>query len=93
MFDLSLAEIVLVVLVAVVFIGPKELPVVIRTISKMLRSMRGLVNEFRGAFDDLAKETGLKEEAEKIKSEVKMIKGDDGQWYESYTLPQDKPNE
>src|SRR5687768_8520613 len=84
MFDLSLAEIMLVVVVAVIFIGPKELPVVIRAIAKAMRSLHSLMQEIRGAFDDLAKESGLKDTAEEISREVQMIKGDDGKFYESY---------
>ncbi len=84
MFDLSLAEIVLVVLVAVVFIGPKELPVVIRAVVKAMRYMRGLMHEVRGMFDDLAKETGIADDINDLKADVKMIKGEDGKWYESY---------
>jgi Tat protein translocase TatB subunit len=84
MFDLSFAEVMLVVVVAVIFIGPKELPTVIRAIAKVMRSIRSLMNEVRGAFDGLAEESGLKETAKGIEREVRMIKGDDGQMYESY---------
>lgn len=86
MFDFSLAELALIVIVAVVFIGPKELPVVIKTIAKMLRSARELMREIHGAFDDLAKESGVKEATDEILSETKMIQGDDGKLYESYSL-------
>lgn len=94
MFDLSFGEIIMVVVVAVVFIGPKELPTVIRALSKGLKAVRALTAEVRGMFDDLAKESGVDE----LKSEVKMIQGDDGKWYESYPhvvppLPQDTPKE
>ncbi|MBY0406588.1 MAG: hypothetical protein K2Q01_02765 [Rickettsiales bacterium] len=84
MFDLSLAEIGLIVVVAVVFIGPNELPVVIRHVSKAMRSIRGLANELRAAFDDLSKESGIKDVAEGITHEIRMIEGQDGQMYESY---------
>jgi sec-independent protein translocase protein TatB len=80
MFDLSFAEIILIVVVAVVFLGPKELPVVVRAIARAMRYLRELAHEVRKAFDDLAKEAG----ADEIKAEVRMIQGDDGQWYESY---------
>jgi sec-independent protein translocase protein TatB len=86
MFDLSFGEIMLVVLVAVVFIGPNELPVVVKAAASAMRSVRGLMRELRGAFDDLAKESGLKDTAEEITKEIKMIKGDDGEMYESYDL-------
>jgi len=80
MFDLSLAELGLIVVVAVIFIGPEELPVVIRAISKGLRAIRGLTKELRAAFDDLSQESGLKD----VAADMHMIKGDDGNMYESY---------
>lgn len=84
MFDFSLAELLLVVVVAVVFIGPKELPVVIRGLAKLLRALKGLTREIKKTFDDLADESGLKQEMQAFDHEVKMIQGDDGKWYESY---------
>lgn len=84
MFDLSLGEILLVIVVAVVFIGPKELPVVVRAIAKGMRAVRGLVKEVQSAFDGLAEESGIKE----LKKDIKLIQGDDGQMYESFTMPE-----
>ncbi len=84
MFDFSLAEIGLVVVVGVIFIGPDELPVVIRTISKTLRSVKGLANELRAAFDDLSKESGVKDMQDSFTHEMRLIQGDDGTMYESY---------
>lgn len=86
MFDLSLAEILLIVVVAVIFIGPKELPVVIKAVAKGMRSMRALGHEIRQAFDDLSRESGLKDAAEEMNHEIRMIKGDDGKFYESYDV-------
>jgi sec-independent protein translocase protein TatB len=79
MFDISFAELLLIVVVAVVFIGPKELPHVIRAVAKALRAIKSVTNEIKKTFDDLAEESG-------IKPEIKMIQGDDGNWYESYDV-------
>jgi Tat protein translocase TatB subunit len=84
MFDLSFAEILLVVIVAVIFIGPNELPVVIRTVAKFMRSMRSLARELRDVFDDLSRESGVKDAADDFHQEIRMIKGDDGKMYEAY---------
>lgn len=86
MFDLSFAELLLIVVVAVIFIGPKELPVVIRAVAKMMRGMRGVYKDIRKAFDDLAEESGLKESADAVNAEIRLIKGDDGNMYESYDV-------
>jgi sec-independent protein translocase protein TatB len=83
MLDFSFAEIALIVVVAVVFIGPKDLPVVIRAIAKAMKAIRGLAGELRQAFDELSKESGI----EDIAGKPRLIKGDDGKMYESYDLP------
>ena len=87
MLDFSFAEIALIVVVAVVFIGPKELPVVIKAVAKAMHGMRSLTKELRGAFDELTRESCLKDAADDIDREIRMIKGDDGKMYESYTPP------
>ena len=86
MFDFSFAEIALIVVVAVLFIGPDELPVVIRTVAKAIRAMRGLAKEVRGIFDEIARESGLEDVAKEV-NEITMIKGDDGKIYEAYQHP------
>ena len=82
MFDLSLAEVALIIVVAVLFIGPNELPVVIRTVGKAMRTLRGFGKELRGVFDEISRESGL----EDIAKDVTMIKGDDGKMYEAYNM-------
>lgn len=82
MFDLSLAELALIIVVAVVFIGPKELPVVIKAIARGLRALRGLISDIRRAFDELAEESGLKD----VEKDIRLIKGDDGRMYEAYDV-------
>lgn len=93
MFDISLAELLLIVVVAVVFIGPKDLPVVIKAVAKMLHTLRGFTNEIKQAFDDLAKEAGVDEVKKTLDAEMQMIKGDDGNMYESYHVPKANPRE
>ena len=86
MFDLSLGEIALVLLVAVLFIGPKDVPVVVRALGNGYRAVRRTMREIRAAFDDVAKEAGLKDIADGFEGDVRMIKGDDGTWYEAYDV-------
>lgn len=72
--------------VAVIFIGPKELPAVVRAMAKAVRGMRKLAGDMRRAFDDLGQEAGLKDAADAINADMRLIKGDDGKLYESYDL-------
>lgn len=84
MFDLSLAEILLIVVVALVFIGPKELPVVVRAVARAMTGIKSLAGEIRAAFDGLAEDAGVKDIQKELDAEMRMIQGDDGKWYESY---------
>lgn len=87
MLDFSFAELALVVIVAVIFIGPKELPVVVKACAKAFRALKSLTREVRKNFDMLAEESGLKDATSEIENEIRMVQGDDGKFYKSYTLP------
>jgi Tat protein translocase TatB subunit len=93
MLDFSFAELLLVVIVAVVFIQPKDMPVIIRAIAKAMHSIRNLSHEVKQAFDDVARETGLHDTRKTLDAELRMIQGDDGKMYESYDIKNiiDKP--
>lgn len=61
MFGLSFAEMAVIIMVAIVVVGPKELPTVIRAVMRMMGQLRELGAEFRKNFDELAEEAKLKE--------------------------------
>jgi sec-independent protein translocase protein TatB len=84
--DFSLAEILLIVVVAVVFIGPKELPVVVRALAKAMRWLKDITKDVRNMFDELAEESGVKDTVDSFNAEIRLIKGDDGNMYESYDI-------
>ncbi len=86
MFDLSFGELLLLAVVGVVFIGPKELPVIVRAFAKAMAYLKALTREFRGAFDDLARESGIREAQAEVEREIRLITGDDGKTYESYDI-------
>lgn len=67
MFDIGGAELLVIMVVALVVLGPKELPGAIRTVSMWMRRARELAREFQGGLDDLARET----EIEKMKAELR----------------------
>ncbi|WP_025898673.1 Sec-independent protein translocase protein TatB [Sneathiella glossodoripedis] len=70
MFDIGWSEMVFVAIIAVLVIGPKDLPKTIATIGKYIRKIRGVARDFQSGIDDLAKEAELDE----IK---KSVTGDD----------------
>jgi Tat protein translocase TatB subunit len=87
MFNFSFAELLLIVVVAVVFIGPKDLPIVIKTVAKFVKTMRNFSHEIKAAFDEVAHEVGVADIKQSFEAEMQMIKGDDGKMYESYQVP------
>ena len=62
MFDfLSWPHIAVIAAAALIFIGPKDMPVAIRSITTMLKKARRMAGEFQGQMDDLVKEANLQE--------------------------------
>ncbi|CAG4902780.1 unnamed protein product [Acidocella sp. C78] len=59
MLGFSWPEIGVILMVALVVIGPKDLPVAIRTATAALRKMRGLASEFQGHVQELMREADL----------------------------------
>lgn len=61
MFELSLVELVVIALGALLILGPKELPVLFRTLSHWMRQARALSKEIREGFETIAEESGTGE--------------------------------
>lgn len=76
MFDIAWSEFLVVAVVALVVVGPKDLPALLRTVGKTVASLRRMAGEFQGQFneamreaelDDLKNEvTGLKDKASRV---------------------------
>ncbi|MCB8883506.1 twin-arginine translocase subunit TatB [Acidisoma cellulosilytica] len=67
MFDfLSWAHIAVIAAAALIFIGPKDMPVAIRSITGMIKKARKMAGEFQGQMDDLVKEANLHEVRDSI---------------------------
>lgn len=61
MFDIGWTEMVFVLVIAVLVIGPKDLPKAISTVGKYVRKARSMAREFQSGINDLARETELDE--------------------------------
>ncbi len=61
MLDLSWGEIMIIGAVAVIFIGPKELPGALRTVGKFVGKARMMAREFQNNVDDMVREAELEE--------------------------------
>jgi sec-independent protein translocase protein TatB len=76
MFDIGWSELLIVGIVALVVVGPKDLPVLLRTIGKYVGMMRRQATEFRAQFDDAMRETELeqlKQDVTKLKTETESV--------------------
>ncbi len=61
MFDFSWSEIGLIAVVALVLIGPKDMPVAIRAVSAAIRKLRRMAGEFQQHVDEMLREADLHE--------------------------------
>ncbi len=59
MLDISWTEFLLIAIVALVFIGPKELPAVLRTVGQWTRKIRGMAAEFQSQFQEAMREAEM----------------------------------
>ena len=66
MFDFAWTEIALIGVVALVAIGPKDLPVAIKTVAAMIKKARRMAAEFQTHVDDLVREADLHEVRDQI---------------------------
>lgn len=61
MFDIGWTEILVIVIVTVLVVGPKELPGMLRTIGKTVGNLRRMAGDFQGQFNDALREAELDE--------------------------------
>jgi sec-independent protein translocase protein TatB len=59
MFGIDSSELLLIAIVALVVIGPKELPGLLRTWGKWMAQMRAMASEFRGHVDEMVRQSEL----------------------------------
>jgi sec-independent protein translocase protein TatB len=61
MFGIDSPELLVIAIVALVVIGPKELPGLLRTWGKWMSQMRGMAADFRGHVDEMVRQSELDE--------------------------------
>jgi sec-independent protein translocase protein TatB len=61
MFDFAWSELALIAVVALVVIGPKDLPRVMRIVGQWTRRARAIAREFQGSLDQMMREAELDE--------------------------------
>jgi len=61
MFDIGAPEILLIAIVAIIVIGPKDLPVALRMAGKWVGKARAMMREVRSGFDSMVREAEMEE--------------------------------
>ena len=76
MLDLGWQELFLISLVAIIVVGPKDLPALIRSITKWFKTIKSIIWTFQDSLEEIARETEL----QKVRDEPEyFIEGSDGQ--------------
>jgi sec-independent protein translocase protein TatB len=73
MFDIAPTELLLCALVALVVIGPKDLPKAMRVVGHWVGRARGMARQFRSGFDAMVREAELDEMEKKWAAENERI--------------------
>ena len=68
MFDIGVLELLVIAIVALIVVGPKDLPGLFRTLGRFTGKMRGMAREFSRAMDEAADEAGVKDMASDLRS-------------------------
>lgn len=73
MFDVGPTELLLIVVVAVIVIGPKDLPLALRTAGRWIGRMRKISGQFRTGLDAMIREAEMQELEAKWKAQNEKI--------------------
>ena len=71
MFGIDSPELLVIAIVALVVIGPKELPNLLRSWGKWMAKMRGMASEFRGHVDEMVRQSELDD----VKKQLDAVPG------------------
>jgi sec-independent protein translocase protein TatB len=73
MFDIGPTELLLIVIVAVIVIGPKDLPLALRTAGKWIGKVRKVSGHFRAGLDAMIREAEMEEMEKKWREQNEKI--------------------
>ena len=73
MFDIGPTELLLIVIVAVIVIGPKDLPLALRTSGRWISKVRKVSGQFRAGLDAMIREAEMEEMEKKWREQNEKI--------------------
>lgn len=68
MLDIGWTEIAVILVIAILVVGPKDLPKAMRSVAKIVGKVKAMMREFQGNIDEMIKETELEEVKNQISS-------------------------
>ena len=69
MFDIGWQELFIVVAIAIIVVGPQDLPKVLKTITSYVKKARSIIRDFQSGIDEVTRESEL----EDIRNEAKKL--------------------
>lgn len=73
MFDLGWTEMLVIGIVALIVIGPKDLPIMFRKLGQFVGKAKGMAREFSRAMNDAADDAGVKDVAKGLKAATNPV--------------------
>ena len=73
MFDLGWTELLLIGIVALIVVGPKDLPMLFRNIGRFVGKARGMAREFSSAMNEAADQSGMRDVAKGLKAAANPV--------------------
>ncbi len=64
------AELIVIAVIALIVVGPKDLPVLLRKVGRFMGKMRAMATDFRASFDEMARQSELDE----LRKEVQALR-------------------
>ena len=68
--EVGVPELLVIAAIALIVVGPKDLPILLRKVGRFVAHMRGMAAEFRASFDELARQSELDE----LRKEVEAMR-------------------
>ncbi len=68
--DIGATELMVIAAVALIVVGPKDLPILLRRVGQFVGKLRGMAAEFRASFDEMARQSELDE----LRKEVEAMR-------------------
>lgn len=81
MLDIGWSEFLVIGVVALIVIGPRDLPIALRTAGRYVNRARAMAREFRDGLDDIARDADVKDIKNTISGNIGLDDADD--WFEA----------